>query len=114
MIVRTLEGMAGTDREVHAPTFVSRRMLLNKDGMGFSFHDTILYAGTQTRIWYKNHLEAVYNVGPHTISFPRLQKASNVKYEEKWLVSDEDFTRAQCTLSTGMTVISCVPGRIYE
>jgi 2-iminoacetate synthase len=40
-----------------------------------------------------NHLEAVYNVGPHTISFPRLQKASNVKYEEKWLVSDEDFTR---------------------
>ena len=44
-------------------------------------------------IRHVNHLEAVYNVGPHTISFPRLQKASNVKYEEKWLVSDEDFTR---------------------
>ena len=44
-------------------------------------------------IRHVNHLEAIYNVGPHTISFPRLQKASNVKYEEKWLVSDEEFTR---------------------
>lgn len=44
-------------------------------------------------IRHVNHLEAVYKVGPHTISFPRLQKASNVKYDPKWIVSDEDFTR---------------------
>ncbi|WP_145453295.1 ectoine synthase, partial [Staphylococcus epidermidis] len=31
--------------------------------MGFSYHDTIIYAGTETHIWYKNHLEAVYCVG---------------------------------------------------
>ena len=62
MIFRTLKDMAGTEREVHAPTFVSRRMLLGKDGMGFSFHDTILYEGTETNIWYKNHLEGVYCV----------------------------------------------------
>ena len=60
MIVRTTEEIAGTERDVHAPTFVSRRFLLKKDGMGFSFHETILYAGTETYIWYKNHLEAVY------------------------------------------------------
>jgi L-ectoine synthase len=62
MIVRTLEGIASTERDVQAPTFTSRRLLLRKDGMGFSFHDTILYAGTETYIWYKNHLEAVYCV----------------------------------------------------
>jgi len=28
---------------------------------------------------HTNHLEACYNVGPHTISFPRLQAASNVE-----------------------------------
>jgi L-ectoine synthase len=28
--------------------------------MGFSFHDTLLFAGTETYIWYKHHLEAVY------------------------------------------------------
>lgn len=60
MIVRTLDELANTDRAVEAPTFTSRRFLLARDGMGFSLHDTILYAGTQTDIWYKNHLEAVY------------------------------------------------------
>ena len=60
MIVRTTEEITNTERDVHAPTFVSRRFLLKKDGMGFSFHETILYAGTETYIWYKNHLEAVY------------------------------------------------------
>lgn len=60
MIVRNLSEIVGTDRDVEAPTFVSRRMLLAKDGMGFSLHDTILFAGTETKIHYRNHLEAVY------------------------------------------------------
>jgi L-ectoine synthase len=28
--------------------------------MGFSMHETILRAGTETYMWYKHHLEAVY------------------------------------------------------
>ena len=44
-------------------------------------------------IRHVNHLEAVYNVGPHTISFPRLQRASNARFDPQWEVSDEDFTR---------------------
>lgn len=60
MIVRRLEEIEQTDRDVKAPTFSSRRFLLKDDGMGFSFHDTVLYAGSETYIWYKNHLEAVY------------------------------------------------------
>lgn len=60
MIVRTLDELTGTDRAVEAPTFVSRRLLLARDRMGFSLHDTVLYAGSETKIWYKHHLEAVY------------------------------------------------------
>lgn len=60
MIVKTLEAIDGTDRNVKAPTFMSRRLLLKQDGMGFSFHDTVLYAGSETYIWYKHHLESVY------------------------------------------------------
>ena len=60
MIVRRLEEIQGTDRDVEAPTFSSRSFLLKNDRMGFSFHDTILHAGSETLIWYKNHLEAVY------------------------------------------------------
>lgn len=62
MIVRRMEDIVGTERDVIAPTFSSRRMLLARDGMGFSFHETILYAGSETLIWYANHLEAVYCV----------------------------------------------------
>ncbi|GIN21552.1 MAG TPA: ectoine synthase [Bacillus bacterium] len=62
MIVRTLEEVIGTENEVKADNWVSRRLLLKDDNMGFSYHDTIIYAGTETHIWYKNHLEAVYCV----------------------------------------------------
>lgn len=60
MIVRSLEDLAGTERETQAPTFTSRRFILARDGLGFSFHDTVLYAGTTTPMQYLNHVEAVY------------------------------------------------------
>lgn len=62
MIVRRVDDLNGTDRETVAETWRSRRFLLDEDGMGFSFHETIIGAGTETRMWYKNHLEAVYCV----------------------------------------------------
>jgi L-ectoine synthase len=62
MIVRRLQDIIGTDRDVRSETWNSRRLLLAHEGMGFSFHDTIIYAGTETHIWYKHHLEAVYCV----------------------------------------------------
>ncbi|PAV25061.1 ectoine synthase [Tamilnaduibacter salinus] len=52
----------GTDQDVHGPGWNSRRMLLKKDGMGFSMHETIIPAGAELNLWYKNHLEAVYCV----------------------------------------------------
>ncbi|HLR64852.1 MAG TPA: ectoine synthase [Pseudogracilibacillus sp.] len=62
MIVKHLKDIVGTDDEVKSETWASRRFLVADDNMGFSFHDTVIYAGTETRIWYKNHLEAVYCV----------------------------------------------------
>ncbi len=62
MIVRSLAELKGTDADVDTPNWNSRRFLLRKDGMGFSMHDTVIRAGTETFIWYKNHLEAVYCV----------------------------------------------------
>ncbi|HTX87998.1 MAG TPA: [FeFe] hydrogenase H-cluster radical SAM maturase HydG [Bacteroidales bacterium] len=42
---------------------------------------------------HTNHFEACYNVGPHTISFPRVQYASSLNINKNHLVSDQDFTR---------------------
>lgn len=60
MIVRKLNDTLGTEREVRADNWTSRRLLLRDDGMGFSLHDTLIHAGTSTAMCYRNHLEAVY------------------------------------------------------
>jgi L-ectoine synthase len=60
MILRSLNEVTGTERDVHGPTWNSRRLLLRNDGMGFSLHDTVMRAGTETRMCYRHHLEAVY------------------------------------------------------
>ena len=62
MIIRKLNEIVDTPGEVVAPkgNWLSRRLITQSDHMGFSLHDTIIKAGTETKIWYKNHLEAVY------------------------------------------------------
>ncbi|RED52978.1 ectoine synthase [Cohnella lupini] len=60
MIVRYLEDRQGTEYDVRTPNWNSRRLLLKEDGVGFSLHDTLIKAGTETMIWYKHHIEAVY------------------------------------------------------
>lgn len=42
---------------------------------------------------HTNHLEACYHVGPHTISFPRIQNASKLDLGTDYTVNDEDFAR---------------------
>jgi L-ectoine synthase len=39
---------------------LSRRFLLEADGMGYSVTDTTVQAGTKSRIEYQRHLEACY------------------------------------------------------
>ncbi len=61
MIVRNLyDDIIGSEADVDTPQWNSRRLLLANDDMGFSLHDTIIKAGEDLRLWYKNHLEAVY------------------------------------------------------
>lgn len=64
MIVRTVEEIEGSSREVFAENnnWVSKRFIIAEDNMGFSFNETIIHANTETLIWYKNHVEAVYCV----------------------------------------------------
>ncbi|MDC3413271.1 ectoine synthase [Aquibacillus sp. 3ASR75-11] len=60
MKVISLEDVQGTEHDVDGGNWISRRLILKKDGMGYSVHDTIIKAGTETHIWYQNHLESVY------------------------------------------------------
>jgi L-ectoine synthase len=62
MIVRTLNECRASERRVVAENgnWESVRMLLKGDNMGFSFHITTIFAGTETHIHYQNHLESVF------------------------------------------------------
>lgn len=60
MIIRNIESLRETERQVDSKNWSSTRLILEDDNMGFSFHETVLYPDTETKIWYKNHLEAVY------------------------------------------------------
>lgn len=59
MIVRSLNDLDGTDRDVVTPNWRSKRIILAGDGVGFSMHETVLKAGTVNDFWYANHVEAV-------------------------------------------------------
>ena len=63
------------------------------------------------------HLQRHYNVGPHTISFPRLRPASGVKLDEQYLVSDADFQRLVAVLRlavpyTGLILTAREPAEV--
>ena len=59
MIIRKLKQIRASDRNVKSEGWESARMLLEDDGMGFSFHLTTLRGGSELKMHYKNHLEAV-------------------------------------------------------
>jgi len=44
-------------------------------------------------VTHARFLQREYGVGPHTISFPRLQPAQGIRLDSPWLVSDGDFKR---------------------
>jgi L-ectoine synthase len=60
VIVRSLDDVVGTDRDVEGEGWRSRRLLLRRDQLGFSLHDTTVAAGTELSLQYRHHLEACY------------------------------------------------------
>lgn len=60
-------------------------------GVLFGLHDWRFEV--MSLVTHAIHLQDRYNVGPHTISFPRLRPAAGVDLDEKYLVNDDDFKR---------------------
>ncbi|WP_081236263.1 ectoine synthase [Streptomyces viridosporus] len=56
MIIRDLENVPTVDWG----NGLSRRFLVQSDGIGYSVTDTTVRAGTKSRLEYRNHLEACY------------------------------------------------------
>lgn len=59
MLIRNLTKVRASDANIVSDGWESARLLLKDDGMGFSMHVTTLQAGTELKMHYQNHLEAV-------------------------------------------------------
>jgi L-ectoine synthase len=91
VIVRTLEDILGSDRDVDGGNWSSRRLCLADDGMGFSMHDTVLRAGTETHMWYKHHLEGVYCIeGRATLEDKATGEVHEIRPGTIYLLDDHD------------------------
>ena len=60
MIVKHLSDILNTDAHIKGDAFESRRILLAQDGVGYSLHDTLIKAGSEQHLHYKNHIESNY------------------------------------------------------
>lgn len=60
MFVKTLSEVMATADCVVGPAYESRRLLLARDNLGYSLHDTVVKAGSSQHLHYKNHLESNY------------------------------------------------------
>ena len=60
MIVRSMDNLIDTPRDVRGEAWASRRFLLAEDGVGFTLTETSIVAGSEQVLWYKHHVEANY------------------------------------------------------
>jgi L-ectoine synthase len=108
MIVRKLEDVT----TVEWGNGLSRRFLTQADGVGYSVTDTVVRAGTRSRLEYRNHLETCYCIegsgevidtagNSHPITPGTLYALDH--HDAHWLVAspDEDL-RLVCVFSPAL------------
>ncbi|MNB71411.1 L-ectoine synthase [compost metagenome] len=106
MIVKKLSDVAETENHIKADTWDSVRMLLAKDGMGFGFHITTMYASTETKMQYLNHLECVYCIsGEAEIEDLKSGTKHLIKSGSMYALNEHDHHVVRCKTDL---VIACV------
>ena len=106
MIIRDLNEAMGTDREAAAERWRSVHLLLADDGMGFSFHITIIEAGAEHTFHYKNHFESVYCIsGEGSIEDLATGEVHEIKPGVMYALDKHDKHTLRC--KTEMTFACC-------
>lgn len=98
MKVIKLKDIIDTERDVDGGNWRSQRIVVEKDNMGYSLHDTHARAETETHLWYKHHLESVYVIeGEGEIETLKDGKIWPVKKNECYVLDkhDEHLLRAK-------------------
>lgn len=90
MKVRTIEQIKGTEREVEFTGGTSFRPVLEKDGLGFSVHKTVVKKG-RWHWHYKHHLESCYCIeGKGILHNLENGKSYNINPDTIYLLDSHD------------------------
>jgi L-ectoine synthase len=91
---------------------LSRRFLLESDGMGYSLTDTIVNKGTRSLLEYQNHLEACYCIegrgsvveldGTEHIIEPGTMYALDKRDAHYLVASDDEDLRLVCMFTPAL------------
>ena len=108
MIVRKLDDIKGTERDVDTDGWNSRRLILKDDNMGYSVHDTVIKEGAELNMWYKNHLEAVYLIeGKGEIEDLKTGETHDLETDTIYALNDNDQHVLRANKGTHMRMV-CV------
>lgn len=97
MIVRTTAEITGTDRDVADASWRSKRIILAGDGVGFSFHETTIEAGSVNEFHYQHHVEAVWVIeGTGTLTDLETGQQYPLADGTMYLLNNNDRHRVTC------------------
>ena len=111
MLTTHLSEIIGTPREVDWGNGTSQRLLISRDGRGFTLTDTFVRPNTETVLRYDHHLEACYCIsgsGEVVWEGGRARLAPDALYapdrsEEHTLVAFEEGLRLICVFNPPLT-----------
>ncbi len=111
MLVRTLEEITGTDRDVRGDGWRARRHFVRADGLGFSLSETTVDPGVELQPWYKHHQEACFVIdGEAEITEPATARVHRIGPGDAYAPGNDRHTirvlsplRLVCVFSPALT-----------
>jgi L-ectoine synthase len=114
VIIRDYHQAKNTERRVDSKGWHSVRLLLKRDGMGFSFHITTIHEGSELRMHYAHHLESVYCIsGEGSVEDLATGKVSTIRPGVLYALDqhDEHVLRARSEMTMACVFNPPVTGR---
>ncbi|MFW8564802.1 ectoine synthase [Orrella sp. 11846] len=108
MIVVHLNDVIGTDADVDAEGWNSRRLSFRDAGVGYSINDTIIKEGAELELAYANHFESVYCIeGEGEIEDVATGKVHPITPGTLYILNDHDRHFLRANKGTHMRMV-CV------
>ena len=106
MQVTNLNDLNDTERDIQSENWRSRRFVLAREGVGFSLHDTVIYAGTTSTFHYANHIEAVYCVqGEGTLTNEETGEVHELKDGTMYMLDGHEKHTVRATTELRMACV---------